>query len=233
MQPEFRLVNGIRIFGFQDKQTLIRYAQSENKILIAVNAEKIYGADQELKGLINSNIGYPDGVGAVWALKQKGIKHVVKIPGVELWLEIVRTNFKDKSFYFIGAREEIIQGTVQKLKKEFPGINLLGYRNGYLSSSEINNLIVDIAAKRPDFVFVAMGSPMQERIMKKMAAEHTAVYVGLGGSFDIYSGKTKRAPQVFIDYKLEWFYRLINEPKRAYRQIKLIDFAWKMLRKKY
>jgi UDP-N-acetyl-D-mannosaminouronate:lipid I N-acetyl-D-mannosaminouronosyltransferase len=232
-QPEFRIINGIRVFGFPDKASLIDFAQGKNKILIAVNAEKIYGADQELKDLINSNIGYPDGVGAVWALKQKGIKQVTKIPGVELWLEIVRTNYKEKSFYFIGAREEIIQGTVSKLNQEFPGIQLVGYRNGYLKEEEENKLIEDIAAKKPDFIFVAMGSPAQERLMRKMKARHEAVYLGLGGSFDIYSGKTKRAPKVFIDYKLEWFYRLITEPKRAYRQIKLIDFAWKMINKKY
>lgn len=233
MHPESRYINGIRVFGFPDKASLIKFALEKNKILVAVNAEKIYGADSELKDLINSNIGYPDGVGAVWALKQKGIKKVTKIPGVELWLEIVKLNFHDKSFYFIGAREEIIQGTIDKLKKEFQGINLLGYRNGYLNDDETETLIRNVVKTKPDFVFVAMGSPAQERLMKKMSELHPAVYVGLGGSFDIYSGKTKRAPKALIDLKLEWLYRLLSDPKRIKRQIKLFDFVKNMLFQRY
>jgi UDP-N-acetyl-D-mannosaminouronate:lipid I N-acetyl-D-mannosaminouronosyltransferase len=231
--PEIVVVNGIRIYGFPDKVTLINYATGKNKLLVAVNAEKIYNADQELKDVINQNIGYPDGVGAVWALKKKGIANVTKIPGVELWLEIVNQHHKDKKFYFIGAREEIIQGTIDKLKKEFPGVQVAGFRNGYLKEGEQEAVIKDLIDKKPDFVFVAMGSPTQERLMIAMSDQYPAVYLGLGGSFDIYSGKTKRAPEIFIRYKLEWLYRLLAEPKRAARQIKLIDFAWKMLNKQY
>ncbi|WP_198673042.1 WecB/TagA/CpsF family glycosyltransferase [Algoriphagus litoralis] len=204
-----------------------------NKLLVAVNAEKIYNADQELKEVINQNIGYPDGVGAVWALKQKGINDVTKIPGVELWLEIVRQHHIDKKFYFIGAKEEVIQGAVSKLKREFPGVQVVGFRNGYLKDGDQEILIQNIEATRPDYVFVAMGSPTQERLMIAMSQRFPAVYLGLGGSFDIYSGKTKRAPEIFIRYKLEWLYRLLAEPKRAARQIKLVDFAWKMINKKY
>jgi UDP-N-acetyl-D-mannosaminouronate:lipid I N-acetyl-D-mannosaminouronosyltransferase len=231
--PEFRYVNGIRIFGFPDKASLINYVQGKNEILVAVNAEKIKNADQELKDVINKNIGYPDGVGAVWALGQKGIKNVAKIPGVELWLEFVEKHYLKKSFYFIGAREEIIQSTVDKLKEEFSGINLAGYRNGYIKPHEMDGLIHDIQIKKPDYVFVAMGSPAQERLMMRLSEIHPAIYIGLGGSFDIYSGKTKRAPQFLIDLKLEWFYRLVTEPKRLKRQLKLVGFVKNMILKKY
>lgn len=212
---------------------MIDYATGKNKLLVAVNAEKIYNADEELKEVINQNIGYPDGVGAVWALKQKGILNVTKIPGVELWLEIVRQHHSNKKFYFIGAREEIIQGTISKLKNEFPNVQVAGFRNGYLKEGDQEILIQDLITTKPDYVFVAMGSPTQERLMIAMSQQFPAVYLGLGGSFDIYSGKTKRAPEIFIRYKLEWLYRLLAEPKRAARQIKLIDFAWKMVNKKY
>ena len=104
--PKVAIVNGIKIYGFPDKLTLINYATGMNKLIVAVNAEKIYNADLELKDVINQNIGYPDGVGAVWALKQKGKNEVTKIPGVELWLEIVRQHHVDKKFYFIGAKED-------------------------------------------------------------------------------------------------------------------------------
>jgi UDP-N-acetyl-D-mannosaminouronate:lipid I N-acetyl-D-mannosaminouronosyltransferase len=231
--PEFRIVNGIKIYGFQSKKDLIDFSVRQNKLLVAVNAEKIYNADPELKEAINQNIGYPDGVGAVWALRQKGLANVSKIPGVELWLEFIKEYHASKSFYFIGAREDIIQETVIKLKSEFPDIQLIGYRNGYIKQCEKEALIRDIEEKQPDFVFVAMGSPAQERLMIEMQKVNKGVYLGLGGSFDIYSGKTKRAPQLLIDMKMEWLYRLVTEPKRAYRQVKLVDFAWKMINKKY
>ena len=230
---DFRIINGIKIYGFKSKDELMEFSSDQKKLLVAVNAEKIYNATEELKEVINLNIGYPDGVGAVWALHQKGMKQAVKIPGVELWLEFVNKFNKDKTFYFIGAREEIIQSTIKKLKIDFPGIKLAGFRNGYFQEDERAELIEDVVRKKPDFVFVAMGSPSQERLMTEMASKHPSVYLGLGGSFDIYSGKTKRAPKFFLDLKLEWFYRLISEPKRAFRQVKLIDFTWKMLRKKY
>lgn len=231
--PEFRIVNGIKIYGFQSKKDLIDFSIRQNKLLVAVNAEKIYNADPELKEAINQNIGYPDGVGAVWALRQKGLANVSKIPGVELWLEFIKEYHASKSFYFIGAIEDIIQETVIKLKSEFPDIQLIGYRNGYIKQGEKEALIRDIEEKQPDFVFVAMGSPAQERLMIEMQKVNKGVYLGLGGSFDIYSGKTKRAPQLLIDMKMEWLYRLVTEPKRAYRQVKLVDFAWKMINKKY
>jgi bacterial polymer biosynthesis proteins, WecB/TagA/CpsF family len=209
------------------------FVEGQNQILVAVNAEKIKNADKELKAVINQNVGYPDGVGAVWALGQKGLKNVAKIPGVELWLEFVRKYHRSKKFYFIGAREEIIQATVDKLNLEFPGINLVGYRNGYIQANEMGDLIDNIREKKPDFVFVAMGSPAQERLMTKLSEIHSAIYIGLGGSFDIYSGKTKRAPDWMINMRMEWFYRLITEPKRLGRQLKLVGFVKNMIFKNY
>lgn len=231
--PEFRWVNGIRIFGFTDKNSLLSFAEGQNKILVAVNAEKIRNADRELKDVINQNIGYPDGVGAVWALQQKGIRNVSKIPGVELWLEFIRKYHRQKSFYFIGAKQSVIEDTIRKLKEEFEGINLVGYRNGYIKDEEMDGLLEDVRIRRPDFVFVAMGSPAQERLMVKLSEVNQAIYIGLGGSFDIYSGQTKRAPKLLIDLKLEWFYRLVIEPKRIKRHIKLVGFLRNMLFRRY
>lgn len=230
---DFRIINGIKVFGFKSKDEILEFSSQEKKILVAVNAEKIYNSSPELKKVINENIGYPDGVGAVWALRQKGMKNVVKIPGVELWLEIVKKYYQERSFYFIGAKEEVLQQTIAKLKNDFPGINLVGYRNGYFKQEDRETIIEDVIKSKPDFVFVAMGSPTQENLMTELINQYSCVYLGLGGSFDVYSGNVKRAPKLFIDLKLEWFYRLISEPKRAFRQVKLIDFTWKMLRKKY
>jgi UDP-N-acetyl-D-mannosaminouronate:lipid I N-acetyl-D-mannosaminouronosyltransferase len=220
-------LNEINTFPFQNSQELFSYVNQQKKILIAVNAEKILNSTPQTKEIINRNIGYADGIGAVWALKRKGIKNVVKIPGCELWLELIKAFYKEKSFYLVGGKPEVIKATVAKLKLNFPEINILNYRDGYLKTKQENNtLIKDIALHKPDVVFVAMGSPKQELLMEEMMKVHPAIYQGLGGSFDVFTGTVKRAPQWWVNNNLEWAYRLVKQPTRIKRQIHLINFLW-------
>lgn len=217
-------VKNIRLFAPTSRKELIDEAFVQKKILIAVNAEKILMADQEFAEFISSNIGYPDGIGAVWLLQKRGFKSVKKIPGVELWLEIIAQRYQSNSFYLVGGKEDVIQLTVKKVKKHFPGISILGYRNGYVSEEEKADLFQDIVEKKPDVIFIAMGSPKQEKLMSELHELHPAVYQGLGGSFDVYTGKVERAPDWWLDNNLEWAYRLYKEPWRIKRQIKLVKF---------
>lgn len=125
----------------------------------------------------------------------------------------------------VGGRQEVIESTVEKLQKEFPGINIANYRNGYIKTDmEKQELIADIVIRKPDVVFVAMGSPKQELLMEEMFQQHIAIYQGLGGSFDVYTGSVKRAPKWWIDHNLEFAYRLVKQPSRIKRQIHLIRF---------
>lgn len=219
------LSNGINIYAPQSRIELINYAIFNHKILVAVNAEKILHASDKSRSIINRNLGYPDGIGAVWALRKKGFKKVVKIPGCELWLDIIKEYNSIKTFYLIGGKNDIIEATVKKLEKDFPGIQILNYRNGFLRNiEEKDKLINDIVEKQPDVIFVAMGSPKQELLMEEMQKKHTATYQGLGGSFDIYTGNVKRAPKWWIKNNLEWAFRLISQPLRVKRQIHLIRF---------
>ena len=94
--------------------------------MVAVNAEKILHADDNSRALINRNLGYPDGIGAVWALKKK-VDNVVKIPGCELWLDIVKVP-QIKSFYLVGGIQDTIEETVTRLKSEFNGIHICNYK---------------------------------------------------------------------------------------------------------
>src|SRR5690606_1309319 len=113
---------------------------------------------------------------------------------------------------------------------DFPGIRVLAYRNGYLNSDEERGVLIgDIVEKKPDVVFVAMGSPKQELLMEEMRRAHPAVYQGLGGSFDVYTGQVRRAPVWWVEHNLEWLYRLLQEPSRAKRQIHLIRFSVQLL----
>lgn len=225
--PESRIINGVKVNGFNSKEDIINYAFANKGILVAVNAEKIINATDKTRQIINNNISYPDGIGAVMALKHKGYKKAVKIPGCELWLDIVKSSYKEKTFYLTGGTEDTIQNTKTKLLEDFEGINIIGYRNGYIKTEEERlKLIEDIELKKPDIVFVAMGSPKQELLMQEMLEKHKAVYQGLGGSFDVYIGKVERAPEWWLKNNLEWAYRLLKQPTRIKRQISLLKFLF-------
>ncbi|MBR5087615.1 MAG: WecB/TagA/CpsF family glycosyltransferase [Muribaculaceae bacterium] len=226
-------IDGVNIYPFSSTEQLIKYIDNHKVMLVAVNAEKILHANDLSRELINNNIGYCDGIFSVLALKKKGVKDVVKIPGCELWLEIVEHFHNSKSFYLVGAKQEVIDATVSRLKDEYMGLNIVGYRNGYLNTEEEKKaLIDDIAEKKPDVVFVAMGSPKQELLMSEMQQRHKAIYQGLGGSFDVYTGNVKRAPKWWVDHKVEFAYRLFKEPRRIKRQLPLVKMAIKLLFKK-
>lgn len=227
MEDNFKYLNGIKTYAFKSKKELIDSVINKNSILIAITGRKIVTADEPMRQLINQNIGYTDGAGAVWALKKHGFKYTTRIPGCELWLEIIKTTYKSKSFYLIGAKQEVIGQTVNQLKLDFPGINILNYRNGYINSDQEKiQLINDIKSKKPDIIFVAAGYPIQEILMNEMKEVYPALYMGLGGSYDVYIGNVKRAPFFFRKFNLEWFHRLLIQPSRIKRQVHLVRFAF-------
>jgi len=224
------IINGIKIYAPNSKNEFLNYISQNKQILVAVNAEKIIKSNHLAKDIINRNIGYPDGIGAVWALKRKGFNNVMKIAGCDLWLDIIAKYQNKKTFYLVGGSKKVIKKTIFRLKNEYPSINILNYRDGYIKSeNETKDLIQNIKELRPDFVFVAMGSPKQEFLMERMQKAHPAVYQGLGGSFDVYTGYVKRAPQWWVKNYLEWAYRLFKQPKRIKRQIYLLNFLVKLV----
>ena len=224
----------MEVYPFTSRDQLMRYADEHKGIMVAINAEKILNATEQTRAVINRNIGYCDGTGAVMALKQKGYKDVCKIAGCELWLEIIRQFHASSTFYLVGSKPAVIKETVEKLHAQFPDIKIIGYRDGYLKTPEEKDaLLNDIYEKKPDIVFVAMGSPKQELLMEEMQKRHQAIYQGLGGSFDVYTGHVERAPRWWLDHNLEFAYRLIRQPKRIGRQIHLARFAWWLVIKKF
>ena len=230
MQDKRVDLNGVKVYPFTSEQELLDYVNAHPGILVAINAEKILHANEQTRGIINRNIGYCDGSGAVLALKQKGFKNVQKIAGCELWLKIIRRFLSEKTFYLVGSKPQVIEETVAKLKVDFPGIRIVGYRDGYLKSEQERlDLITEIVAKKPDVVFVAMGSPKQELLMEEIQKQHKAIFQGLGGSFDVYTDHVERASKWWVDHNLEFAYRLLKEPKRIKRQIYLVKYAWWLL----
>ena len=227
-------IRGISLFPFSSRRQIATYAELHPGILVAVNAEKMLNATPQTRDIINRSIGFCDGAGPLMMLHRKGYKDAIKVAGCELWLSLVEHLYRRKSFYLIGAKQEVIQDAVQKLEATYEDIRIVGYRNGYIATEEEKEaLIADVVRKKPDVVFVAMGSPKQELLIEEMFRSHQAIYQGLGGSFDVYTGRVKRAPKWWIDHQLEWLYRLILQPKRIVRQIVLTRFAWWILRGKY
>jgi len=227
-EPERVDLCGVHVYPFSEPESLIDFADRRKGILVAINAEKILNANPRTLDIINSGIAYCDGSGAVLAMRQHGCQ-AAKIAGCELWLKIIERYYRqERTFYIVGATPAVHAATVERLRVDYPGIRIVGHRDGYLKTdAEREALIADVAGRRPDFVFVAMGSPTQELLMAEMLRRHPqAVYQGLGGSFDVYTGAVKRAPRWWIDHNMEFAYRLIRQPKRIRRNFKFIKFAW-------
>jgi UDP-N-acetyl-D-mannosaminouronate:lipid I N-acetyl-D-mannosaminouronosyltransferase len=112
------LLNGIATHSFKNREEFLSYLDNQKKILIAVNTEKLLNCDPTFRGIVNNNIGYPDGIGAVMALRRKGVE-AVKIPGAQFWLDIVGRYLVNKTFFLVGSTEDVIELTVEKLKKEY------------------------------------------------------------------------------------------------------------------
>lgn len=223
-------LNGMKVFPFRSPKQLLEYVDSHKGILVAVNAEKVTKATDETRAIVNNNIGYADGAGVVVAMHELGHPEAVRIAGCDLWLEIIRESYRGMSFYLVGGKQEVIDETIAKLKREFEGINIVGYRNGYIKTNEERNaLIQDVAAKKPDVVYVAMGSPKQEMLMADMMKQHQAIYQGLGGSFDVYTGRVKRAPLWWQKHNLEFLYRFLKQPQRYRREYYRLKFLYWMM----
>ncbi len=213
-------INNKNIHAFLCRSHFLDFIEDKHKILIALNAEKLLKDEAKMNNLINMNIGYADGIGAVLALRRKGVD-AIKIPGAEFWLDIIERFEKNKSVYLLGSSEQVIQETVARLMQDYPDLKIKGYRNGYFKDKEQALILDEIKTLAPKIVFVALGSPRQEFLMAEFIQEYPALYMGLGGSFDVYSGSKKRAPRIFIRLGLEWLYRLIKEPARIRRQLNL------------
>ena len=127
----------------------------------------------------------------------------------------------------VGGKQEVIDDTVKRLRETYSDIDIKGYRNGYINDeAERKALIDDVVSKKPDVVFVAMGSPKQEILMSEMQERHHAIYQGLGGSFDVYTDRVKRAPKWWQDHNIEFLYRFLKQPQRFRREYYRLKFLW-------
>lgn len=183
------------------------------------------------KTLQNADLRTADGAGLIWALGRNGVS-ANKVSGVDLVDKITALSAeKGYRIYFLGAAPEVAALAAEKMRLRHPGCNIVGARDGFFPASDFRRVAEEIATTKPDFLFVAMGMPRQEDfILETQDIIQAPVAMGVGGSFDVFSGKTKRAPVWMQRMHLEWLWRLVLNPTKIQKVKELPRFALTVLR---
>ncbi|HRU99606.1 MAG TPA: WecB/TagA/CpsF family glycosyltransferase [Ruminococcus sp.] len=191
--------------------------------LMGVNADKIneLNKNERLKQIVNScGIINADGASVIKASKYLGKKLPERVAGIDLMQSLVSlSSEKGYSVYLLGAKQEVVEKTADVLKKQYPNLKLVGIHNGYFKENDWGVISDEIKKCSPDFVFVGITSPMKEYLIEYLQEQgNNSVFMGVGGSFDVISGNIPRAPLWMQKAGLEWFFRVVQEPKRLFKR---------------
>ena len=181
------------------------------------------------KAVLSAQVVLPDGEGVLWAAKKLGTPLKEKVAGVEFGLECAKkAEESGKSLFLLGGKPGVAEEAARMLTARFPCLKIVGTQCGYFprTGEENSAVIAKINESGADILFVCMGAPAQEKWVCENRASLSApkLIVCLGGSLDIYAGKAKRAPKFFIKMRAEWLWRLLREPCRIGRMMKLPKF---------
>lgn len=227
---------GYKIFSGSKEEFLEKVYQSEKINIVSGNPEVLFNGLNDNRLNKNFKEEYsaiiPDGIGTV--LASKIVKNPVKekIAGIEVMKAILHKSAEEgKGVYLLGAKAEILKDCINNLEKEIANLNIVGSHDGYFDIENCEDIINEIKEKKPWAIFVAMGCPRQERFIEKIIEiTDTTIYMGVGGSFDVFAGNVKRAPKWMISLGLEWLYRVSKEPWRITRLGAIPKFLWKVFR---
>ncbi|WP_312182475.1 lipopolysaccharide N-acetylmannosaminouronosyltransferase [Pantoea sp. CTOTU46764] len=231
-KPRYSL-RGVDLHAFKDMASFLRFLLPEGKprcgTLVAMNAEKMLTLeeDAQLRALIaEAEFKYPDGISIVRSLRKKYPQlQVNRIAGADLWEALMESAGRSGiPVFLIGGRQAVLQETCDKLRQQW-NVNIVGSQDGYFVPEARDALFARIAASGAQIVTVAQGSPRQELLMRDCRAHWPhALYMGVGGTYDVFTGHVKRAPVWWQKSGLEWLYRLIRQPSRLRRQLKLLKY---------
>lgn len=188
--------------------------------------------DSRFMQIINTaDLVVPDGVGIVWASKFNTVKLTERVAGYDLVQSLFSAICKTQTtVYLLGSTNEVVTMARENMLKKFVGLNIIGVHDGF-SDDEV--VLDELMRVKPDVLLVGLGAPKQEMWLHKYKDVLPAkVMIGVGGSFDVMSGKLQRAPIVFQKLGLEWLFRLFIQPKRLLRAFKLPAFVFAVLNKK-
>lgn len=205
--------------------------------IITLNAEIIYRAqfDRPLREVINeADLVTPDGAGVVWAAGYLGDPLRERVTGIDLMMETCRqAHHTGWEIFLLGGAPGVAEEAAHRLNDLYPNIKIVGTHHGYFSPDQEKEVLNQIKAAEPDIIFVALGAPRQEFWIRDHRDNLPAkVAIGVGGSFDVISGRVKRAPVWMQKMKLEWLARLVREPWRIGRMLALPKFMWAVVKSK-
>jgi N-acetylglucosaminyldiphosphoundecaprenol N-acetyl-beta-D-mannosaminyltransferase len=207
---------------------------------VVVNAAKIVEAHENphLKSIIDScEIINADGQAVVWASRILGTPLKERVAGIDLMQQLVRrASEKQWGIYFLGAKQEVLDKVIERYQREYPTLRIAGARNGYFRQEEELKLAEEIRASSAQILFVAISSPKKEIFLNKYLDVMNVPFVmGVGGSFDVVAGLTRRAPVWMQQLGLEWLFRFLQEPRRMWRRyiIGNAKFIWLVLKYRF
>jgi len=191
--------------------------------LMGVNADKIneVNSNELMKEIVNKcGIINADGASVIMASKFLKKPLPERVAGVDLMMDLVDlSNKKGYSIYLLGAKQEVVEKTADVLKEKYSNLDIKGIRNGYFKREEWPEISSKIKELNPDLVFVGITSPMKEYVIEFLQNDgNNAVFMGVGGSFDVISGNIPRAPKWMQKMNLEWLFRVMQEPKRLFKR---------------
>lgn len=205
--------------------------------LVVVNAAKVVKArkDTELRKIIQTaDIIGPDGVPLVWISWLLGKPLPGRVNGTDLMEKLFELSAgKGFRIFFFGATEAVIKRTVEIVRADYPGIQIAGFRNGYFSEADEPEIVEQIRQSGADILLVGFGTPKKEFWIAKYRDRLNVPFIhGVGGSFDVVAGITKRAPVWMQKYGLEWFFRFLQEPRRMWKRYLVTNsvFIWLCLK---
>ncbi|QIR29415.1 lipopolysaccharide N-acetylmannosaminouronosyltransferase [Kluyvera genomosp. 3] len=230
--PTYTL-RGINLIGWRNMQHALDYLYAGGNLkqgtLVAINAEKMLTLEDnaEVRALINdAEFKYADGISVVRSVRKKYPNaDVSRVAGADLWEALMaRAGAEGTPVFLVGGKPEVMAETAQKLRQQW-NVNLVGTQDGYFTAEQRPALFARIRDSGAKIVTVAMGSPKQEILMRDCRQVYPdALYMGVGGTYDVFTGHVKRAPKVWQTLGLEWLYRLFSQPSRITRQLRLLRY---------
>ena len=192
--------------------------------VVTPNPEFILAAekDESFRAVLNAaDLVIPDGIGVIYSAKILGTPLSERVPGIEFSAKMLeKLNELGGRLFLLGAKPGVAEKAGENICAQYPNIVLCGTQDGYFKDEE--EVILKVAAAKPDLMFVCLGAPKQEKWMARWG-QHTGakMAIGLGGCLDVYAGNVERAPEAWQKVGMEWAYRLKKEPKRITRMAKL------------
>lgn len=213
-------------------ETILRFArEGAGAQVVTLGTEMVVYArrDPAFREVVNASaLSLCDTIGVLAFARSRGARLTQRVTGVELVERLCeRAAAEGLPVYFLGGAEGVAADAAAILEVSYPGLLVAGARNGFFTQDQEAEIVAAIRASGAKLLFVGLGSPRQEMwLARNLAATGCGAGAGIGGSFDVISGRVKRAPMLWRKLGAEWLYRLISEPQRFRRQLALPYFVW-------